>query len=125
MGIQEYRQLYPTGANPGRFYVIAKLQKIPPNGTTEELPIWPIVSNIATASYSLSKYSVQNLSPLGQSTYTIKSTFNPMGKIKNEQIPLGFTMVSFDVKLFTSVPLTETIDIILDCVYNHKEISTY
>ena len=33
-------------------------------------------------------------------------------------------MVSFDVKsLFTSVPLTETIDIILDCVYNRKEIS--
>ena len=38
---------------------------------------------------------------------------------------LGFTMVSFDVKsLFTSVPLTETIDIILDRVYNRKEIST-
>ena len=33
-------------------------------------------------------------------------------------------MVSFDVKsLFTSVPLTETIDIILDRVYNRKEIS--
>ena len=48
-----------------------------------------------------------------------------MGKIKNEQIPLGFTMVSFDVKsLFTSVPLTETIDIILGRVYNRKEIST-
>ena len=48
-----------------------------------------------------------------------------MGKIKNEQIPLGFTMVSFDVKsLFTSVPLTEKIDIILDRVYNRKEIST-
>ena len=48
-----------------------------------------------------------------------------MGKIKNEQIPLGFTMVSFDVKsLFTSVPLTETIDIILDRVYNRKVIST-
>ena len=48
-----------------------------------------------------------------------------MGKIKSEQIPLGFTMVSFDVKsLFTSIPLTETIDVILDCVYNRKEIST-
>ena len=48
-----------------------------------------------------------------------------MGKIKNEQIPLGFTTVSFDVKsLFTSVSLTETIDIILDRVYNRKEIST-
>ena len=34
-------------------------------------------------------------------------------------------MVSFDVKsLFASVPLTEIIDIILDRVYNRKEIST-
>ena len=48
-----------------------------------------------------------------------------MGKIKNEQIPLGFTMVSFDIKsLFTSVPLTEAMDIISDRVYNRKEIST-
>ena len=48
-----------------------------------------------------------------------------MGKIKNEQIPLGFTtMVSFVKSLFTSVPLTETIDIILDHVYNRKEILT-
>ena len=37
----------------------------------------------------------------------------------------GFTMVSFYVKsLYTFVPLTETIDIILECVYNRKEIST-
>ena len=48
-----------------------------------------------------------------------------MGKIKNKQIPLGFTLVSFDIKsFFTSVPLTETIDITLDRHYNRKEIST-
>ena len=39
-----------------------------------------------------------------------------MGKIKNKQIPLGFTMVSFDLKLFASIPVIETIDIILDRV---------
>ena len=34
-------------------------------------------------------------------------------------------MVSFDVKsLFTSVRITETIDIILDHIYNRKEMST-
>ena len=44
--------------------------------------------------------------------------------MKNKKIPLGFTIVSFDVKsLFSSVPLTETIDFILDRVYNRKEIS--
>ena len=123
--IQEYHQLYPTDSNPGRFYGTAKLHKLPPNGTIEELPIRPIVSSIGTASYCLAKYLAQNLFPLGQCTYTIKSIFDLMGKIKNKQIPLGFTLVSFDIKsFFTSVPLTETIDITLDRNYNRKEIST-
>ena len=86
-----------------------------------------IVSNICTASYRLAKYLANNLSPLGEPTYIIKSTFDLRGKIKNEKIilkPLSFTMVSFDVKLlFTSVPLTATIDIILDSVHNRKEKS--
>ena len=104
-------------SNPGRFCGTAKLHKLPPNDTMEGLPIRPIVSNIGTASYHLAKYLAHNLSPLGQSTYTIKSTLDLMGKIKNEQIPLGFTKVSFDLKsLFTLVPLAET-DIILDRVY--------
>ena len=104
-------------SNPGRFCGTAKLHKLPPNDTMEGLPIRPIASNIGTASYHLAKYLAHNLSPLGQSTYTIKSTLDLMGKIKNEQIPLGFTKVSFDLKsLFTLVPLAET-DIILDRVY--------
>ena len=105
-------------SNPGRFCGTAKLHKLPPNDTMEGLPIRPIASNIGTASYHLAKYLAHNLSPLGQSTYTIKSTLDLMGKIKNEQIPLGFTKVSFDLKsLFTLVPLTETADILLDRVY--------
>ena len=49
-----------------------------------------------------------------------------MGKIKNEQIPLGFAMTSFDVRsLFMSVPLTETIDIIFSRVYNLKKYQSY
>ena len=49
-----------------------------------------------------------------------------MGKIKDEQLLLGSTIVSFNcVKpLFTFVQLTEATDIILDRVYNRKEIST-
>ena len=123
--LQEYHQLHPTASNPGRFFGNAKLPKLLTNGTIKELPIRPTVSNIGTASYHLAKYLVKNLSLLGQSTYTIKSIFDLMAKIKSEQIPLGFTMVSLDVRsLFTSVPLTETIDIILDHAYKRKEIPT-
>ena len=73
-------------SNPGRFCGTAKLHKLPPNDTMEGLPIRPIASNIGTASYHLAKYLAHNLSPLGQSTYTIKSTLDLMGKIKNEQL---------------------------------------
>ena len=55
----------------------------------------------------------------------IKNTFDLIGKIKNEQIPLGFTMISVEVKsLLTSIPLTGTINIILDHVYNCKQMLT-
>ena len=65
----------------------------------------------------------KNLSPFGQSTYIIKSTFDLIGKIENDQMPLHFTVISLDVKsLFTSVQLTETRAIILDGVYNREEI---
>ena len=80
--IQEYRQLYPTGSNSGRFYGTAKLHKLLHNVTIEELPIRPIVSSTGTASYRLAKYSLypQNLSPLRQDSHTIKSTFDLKGK---------------------------------------------
>ena len=52
--------------------------------------------------------------------------FGLMEKIKSEKILLGFIMVSFDeIKpLFTSVWLTETTEVIFDCVGNHKAVST-
>ena len=66
----------------------------------------------------------KNLSPLGQSTYTINVTIDLNRKIKNEQIPLGFTIASSAIKsLFSSVQLTEAIDFILHRIYNRKELS--
>ena len=54
--IQDYKGLYPTGSYPGKFYRIAKLHKIQPNGHVDDLPIWPIVSNTATATCNLLMY---------------------------------------------------------------------
>ena len=45
-----------------------------------------------------------------------------MEKIKNKQVPLGFNVLSTDVKsFFTPVPLTETISITLGRDYNCKK----
>ena len=69
-----YSKMYPTGSSSGRFYGTATLHKVKDNGTVENLPRRPIISNIRTATYELAKYSAQILKPLGQSQYTIKSS---------------------------------------------------
>ena len=67
----EYKKLYPTGSNAGRFYGTAKLHKIDRNDKVNKLPLHSIVSNIGTASYQLAKYFAKLLSPLSKSEYTV------------------------------------------------------
>ena len=48
-----------------------------------------------------------------------------MNKIKNEKVPNGYQMVSFDVKsFFTNVRLDRTIPLVLKRVYEKHEVST-
>ena len=88
--------MYPTGSSPGKFYSNAKLHKLPINGTIHDLAIWPIVSNVGTASYHLAKDLAKVLSPLAYSEYTIRSTRDLMNNVKNERVSQGFSIVSFD-----------------------------
>ena len=68
---QEYMRIYPTGSAPGKFYGMVKKHKIPVNGTINDLPLRPIISNIGTASYQLVKYLAKLLSPLSTSEYAV------------------------------------------------------
>jgi len=62
---------------------------------------------------------------LTKSEHNIESTKDFIDKLKRLKIPKGYTMVSLDVvSLFTSVPLDDTINIILDKVYKDKLIKT-
>ena len=100
-----YLKIYPTGSAPGEFYGTAKIHKLSPNDTINELPLKPIVSNIGTATYHLSKYLAELSSPLSESEYTIKNTKHFVEIINKEHIPNDHLLVSFDVKsLFTNVP---------------------
>ena len=48
-----------------------------------------------------------------------------MNKIKNEKVPNGYQVVSFDVKyLFTNIPLDRTIQLVLKIIYEKHEVST-
>ena len=121
----EYKFLYPSGASTRKFYGTAKIHKVPRNGTTDQLPIRPIASNLNTATYQLAKHFSKILSPLRESEHTIKSTRHFMEIIKHKKVPEGFQMVSFDVKSpFTKVPLETTIDLILRRIYTNHELTT-
>ena len=112
----QYKRLYPSSSRPGLFFGLAKVHKLK-NGSTNvnELPLRPVISNIGTATYELSKYLAKLLQPIAKSDFTIESTKDFVRKIREKKIDKEFEMVSFDVvSLFTSVPLDFTIGVILD-----------
>ena len=93
--------------------------------SVEQLPLRPVISNIGTATYELSKYLASLLKPIAKSRFTIDSTKNFVHKIRKQKIKDNYEMISFDVvSLFTSVPLDFTIDLILKKVYDEKLIAT-
>ena len=55
----KYSKLYPTGSSPGKFYGTGKIHKLFYNDTIDQPTLSPIVCNIGTASYHLSKYLVK------------------------------------------------------------------
>ena len=114
-----------TGSAPGKFYGTAKKHKIPIHGTINDLPLRPIISNIATASYQLAKYLAKLLSPLSTSEYPVAKNTEFINHVKRMNIPKDHSFISFDVKsLFTYVPLDFTINVILRRIYNENEIHT-
>ena len=52
---QEYSRFYPTRSSPGKFYGTTKRRKLKKGSSVNNLPLRPIISNVATASYQLAK----------------------------------------------------------------------
>ena len=109
---QEYNLARPKGSRPARIYGVPKLHK-----EKENYPLRPVMSATKTVAYGLGKMLANRLNTLRTGSYTIKDRSDFLKKIK--QLELGDkTMVSFDVvSLFTKVPLTYTINLILDKMY--------
>ena len=125
LSTSECRALYPSGSAPGKFYGTAKKHKIPVNGTVDDLPLRPVISNTGTASHHPAKYLAKTLSPLSKSEYTVNNNLEFINYMKTISIPSDHKPISFDVKsLFTNVPLDFTIDLILKRIYKDNEIQT-
>ena len=107
------KDLYSVGARPG--IILLKTHK-------QNVPLRPIISSIGTFSYKTAKYLAKILSPLAQNSHLLKNSndfINRLNKLKLR----NSHMVSFDVEsLFTNVPLDYTINLILEKIYQDKEL---
>ena len=121
-----YKKLYPSSSQPGLFFGLAKIHKLEGvSHEVENLPLRPVVSNIGTSTYQISKFLSEMLKPLTKSEYNIESTNDFIKEIRKLKIQTGYKMVSLDVvSLFTSVPLDFTINLILEKVFEEKQINT-
>ncbi|CAF1520615.1 unnamed protein product, partial [Didymodactylos carnosus] len=108
----EYSLAKPIGSRPARLYGLPKIHK-------NDMPLRPILSATKTVNYGLGKVLAQRLAPLRKSPYVIRDTFDFIKKISAfDKNLIKSKMVSFDVvNLFTKVPLTYTVDLILDELY--------
>ncbi|CAF1508570.1 unnamed protein product [Adineta steineri] len=106
----EYNLARPRRSRPSRLYGLPKLHK-------EDKSLRPVMSATKTVGYGLGKMLTNRMSHLRISPYVVKDTFDFVNKIRSSK-HIDKTMVSFDVKsLFTCVPLSYTLDLILDKLY--------
>jgi hypothetical protein len=102
---------------PGYLYGNCKIHK-----NLENPPLRPVISTIPTPAYEISKVINEIISRYMPNNFCVRST-NEFLEILKTQNPDNL-MASLDVEsLFTSVPVEETIDIILKYVYDNEELA--
>ncbi|CAF2144860.1 unnamed protein product [Rotaria magnacalcarata] len=108
----ELKQVTPCGSHCARLYGLPKVHKT-------GIPLRPVISSIGSYNYRLAKLLAAKLQPLRKNKYILKDTFDFIESIKKlNPTLLKHRMVSFDVtSLFTKVPLSYTINLILDKMY--------
>ena len=108
-----YKFLRSTDSVLPRMYGLPKIHK--PN-----LPLRPIVSFVGSATYQLSKFLKNILSPLvGNTVHTVKNSAEFVELIEKINILDNESQMSFDVvSLFTSIPLETARAIVLDRLSN-------
>ena len=99
------------------------------NKEFDNLPsFWPIIDSTGFAHYLTAKFLANLLKPLTRNQLTSDDSFDAARKIKNipkELFNCDYKYVSFDaVWLFTNVPLSKTVNIILKRVYQDGLIKT-
>ena len=119
-----FKNIYPKNAKIACAYGTAKIHK-----EFEKKPSFhPIIDAIGSTHYAVGKYISKLINPLILNQHQLKDSFDAAERIKGIPGHLykdGYVLISLDVvSLFTNVPLTKTINVILDRIYKEKRIST-
>ncbi|XP_062714231.1 uncharacterized protein LOC134291004 [Aedes albopictus] len=118
---QAYRLKSNTAICP-RIYGLPKAHK-------PELPLRPVVPNITSPTYQLSKYVSNIIQAATNCEYNIRDSFTFAAEIKHLKVPEDHVIVSFDViSLFTNVPkelILRAIREDWDRIKEHTQINMY
>lgn len=98
------------------FYGLPKIHK-------DGVPIRPICDYRGSSTYFLGFELNKILKPITlNSPYTLKNSYDFAQAIKDYQIPVGYSMASFDVvSLFTKVPMADTINYISEVLNRNDD----
>ena len=122
---EKYDEMRPTTNQPGRLFATAKTHKFSSleEIDLEQLKLRPIIDQTGSCYYKAGKVIAEYLKPLSQNEFVIIDTQSFPDLIKNTPISDDEEDVSYDVEsLFTNIPVRETIDYILDQIYNQHKL---
>ena len=120
-----YNDMRPVSNQPARFFATAKTHKFDDYSSinVKKLKLRPIIDQSNTFTYNAAKIVSDYLQPLAQNEYVIKDTLSFAEIIKNDTSDPDEEYVSYDVEsLFTSIPVSETIDYVIKEIYENKVI---
>ena len=119
---EHYNKMYPTSNQPAQLYGTAKTHKHEniDEINVQSLNFRPIIAQTGTCTYNAAQVISNYLKPLYTCNEYIIGNTQDFSKLIQEQSPLQLDeeYVSYDIEsLFTNVPITETIEYILDEIY--------
>ena len=122
-----YQKMRPISNQPGRFFATAKTHKFESYDdiTKDNLKLRPIIDQTGTHTHPATKIISDYLQPLAKNDYVIDNTLKFPDILKSTDNSNEYEDVSYDVEsLFTSIPVKETIDYILEEIYTKEKTET-
>ena len=123
----KYNMIVPTSNRPAQLYGTAKTHKIEnvDEIALDNLKFWPIIAQTDTYTYNAAQVIVEYLSPLYNENICIIKNALCFVDTNKKQRPLAANneFMSYDVEpLFNNIPISKTIDYIMQQIYVENKL---